>query len=452
MAKQLPGPKVPVAPKAAKVKKPMSRRSLGRHAAVGLFASVFMFGGLGVWAATTELSGAIVSQGLTVIAGGSKRVQHQEGGIVEAIFVANEDHVDAGDLLLRLDGTTIRANLAVVMSQLNEAVARQARLTAESIGADHIAMPPELAGFVDQDALTVLFAAQEQLRASRASSIAGQAARLEEQTAQIELQIAGLESQQVAIKEQLDIVNGEATDLAGLLEQGLVQASRVNEIKREQARLLGEEGRIESDIAGARAAIAERRVVAEQTKADFQSQVLSDLQDVSVQVAQLLQQKIAAEDRLARLEIRAPQTGIIHESVVQTVGGVVGAGETLMLVVPPTEELLVDTRISPLDIDKVYPGQGVMLRLTSLNTRTTPELVATVRSLSPDLTRDPQTGFQYFVVRVEVADAEFERLPTGTKIGPGMPVDVYAQTGDRTVLTYLFQPLMEQLNHTFRED
>ena len=446
--KQLPG-------KPGKPGKPrtnISAASLSRHAVVGLIASVVMFGGLGVWAATTEIAGAVVASGLVVVEGGSKKVQHQEGGIIKEIFAFNEDYVEAGELLIRLDGTTIQANLAVVMSQLSEALARQARLTAESVGATAIDVPKVLSTWPDQEELRALFTAQEKLRVSRLDSIEGQTARMDEQVSQIEQQIIGLEAQQDAIGQQLEIINAESADLDELFKQGLVQISRVNDIKREQSRLIGEKGRIFAEIAASRAGIAERAVVNAQVIDDFQSQVLTDLQDVGVTVAELLQQKIAAEDRLARLEIRAPQSGVIHESIVQTVGGVAGAGETLMLVVPQESQLLVDARVSPLDIDKVFVGQEVVLRLSSLNARTTPELFGSVRSLSPDLTMDRVTGQQYFVVRIEVAESERAKLPDGTKLGPGMPADVFAQTGDRTVLTYILQPLTEQFQRTFREE
>ncbi len=437
---------------AGKARRSPSRRSLARHALVGIVASFGMFGGLVAWAATTDIAGAIVAGGLIAVEGGSKLVQHPEGGIVAEIFVENEDRVEAGQLLVRLDGTTIRANLAVVMSQLYEALARQARLVAESTGATTIDYPEALEAFPDQDELRRLFVAQERLMETRAASLDGQVAQMEEQVAQIELQIVGLESQQDAISGQLEIVNKEAADLEGLLAQGLVQVSRVNDSKREQSRLVGEQGRIASAIASARAAIAERGAAAAQLRDEFLSRVLQDLQDVGVTVAELLQQKIAAEDRLARLDIRAPQAGVIHESIVRTVGGVVGAGETLMMVVPQNSQFLVDARVSPLDIDKIYPGQEVLLRLSSLNARTTPELTGSVRSVSPDLIHDQATGYQYFLVRVVLPEAELAKLPPGIKLSPGMPAEVFAQTGDRTVLSYLFQPLAEQLNRSFRED
>jgi HlyD family secretion protein len=437
---------------AKKKKSNFSGASLGRHALVGLLASVVMFGGLGVWAATTDIASAVVASGLVVVEGGSKKVQHQEGGIIKEIFAFNEDRVEAGELLIRLDGTTIQANLAVVMSQLSEALARQARLTAESISAGSIEFPEVLESFPDQAELKRLFEAQEKLRVSRLASIEGQTARMDEQVAQIEQQIIGLEAQQSAIGQQLEIVNAESADLDELFAQGLVQISRVNDIKREQSRLIGEQGRIFAEIASSRAAIAERQVVNAQVVDDFQSQVLTDLQDVGVTVAELLQQKIAAEDRLARLEIRAPQSGVIHESIVQTVGGVAGAGETLMLIVPEANELLIDARVSPLDVDKIFVSQDVTVRLSSLNTRTTPELFGSVRSIAPDLTMDRVTGQQYFLVRIEVPDDEVARLPEGIELGPGMPADIFAQTGDNTVLNYLMRPLTDQFQRTFREE
>ena len=211
-------------------------------------------------------------------------------------------------------------------------------------------------------------------------------------------------------------------------------------------------GRIAAEISAARAAIAEREVQKSQIEQDFRSQVLGDLQTVGQQIAELLQQKVAAEDRLQRLEIRAPQSGVIHESKVQTVGGVVAAGETIMLVVPQEQELEVDARVSPMDIDKIRVGQHVMLRLTSLDTRRTPELNANVSAVSPDLTRDAMTGAPFFSFKIAVRQDELDSLPRGVKLVPGMPAEAFAQTAERTVLAYLLNPITEQMAMVFRED
>lgn len=427
-------------------------RSLRRHAIAGLGAMALFIGLLGGWAGTTEIAGAVVAQGTVVPLEGSKRVQHPEGGVVSAILVKDGDAVEAGQLLVHLDSTTVSANLAVIVSQLSAAFALEARLTAESIGNDGLTLPASLDDWPDRATLDGLLAAQERLRQSRADAQAGLATQLEEQIGQLGEQIAGLQSQQAAVRRQTEILAGEVVDAEALFRDGLMEASRLNASKRELARLEGEAGNLTAEIASARTAIAGSRAKIAENTATFRAGVLEDLRDVGLQIAELLQQKIAAEDRLAKLEIRAPQAGIVHESIVRTVGGVVAAGETLMQVVPHTDRLALEARVSPLDVDKLTVGQAASVRLTGLDARTTPELAASVDSISPDLSRDPATGVAYFSIRMKLSEAELARLPHGQHVTAGMPAEAFLRTADRTVLSYLLGPLAAQLSHAFRED
>ncbi|MBN9361856.1 MULTISPECIES: HlyD family type I secretion periplasmic adaptor subunit [unclassified Devosia] len=426
--------------------------SLRRHAIAGLGAIALFIGLLGGWAGTTEIAGAVVAQGTVVPLEGSKRVQHPEGGVVSAILVKDGDAVAAGQLLLRLDSTTVSANLAVIVSQLSAAFALEARLTAESIGNDELTLPRSLDAWPDRATLAGLLAAQERLRQSRAEAQAGLAAQLQEQIGQLGEQISGLQAQEAAVRQQREILAGEVADAQILFRDGLMEASRLNASRRELARLEGEAGNLSAEIASARTAIAGSRAKIAENTATFRAGVLEDLRDVGLQIAELLQQKIAAEDRLAKLEIRAPQAGIVHESIVRTVGGVVAAGETLMQVVPHTDRLALEARVSPLDIDKLNVGQLAAVRLTGLDARTTPELVAAVDAISPDLSRDPATGVAYFSIRMKLSEAELARLPEGQHVTAGMPAEAFLRTADRTVLSYLLGPLAAQLSHAFRED
>jgi HlyD family secretion protein len=426
--------------------------SLRRHALAGLGAMALFVGLLGGWAGTTEIAGAVIAQGTVVPLEGTKRVQHPEGGVVAAILVKDGDPVTAGQLLVQLDSTTVSANLAVIVSQLSAAFALEARLTAESIGNNTLTLPTGLEDWPDRVTLDRLLAAQERLRQSRAEAQAGLATQLEEQIGQLGEQIVGLEAQQAAVKRQTEILTAEVADAETLFADGLMEASRLNTLKRELARLEGEAGNLTSEIASARTAIAGSRAKIAENTATFRAGVLEDLRDVSLQIAELLQQKIAAEDRLAKLEIRAPQSGIVHESIVRTVGGVVSAGETLMQVVPRSNRLALEARVSPLDVDKLTVGQAASVRLVGLDARTTPELAASIESISPDLSRDPATGVAYFSIRMNLAETELARLPNQQHLVPGMPAEAFLRTADRTVLSYLLGPLAAQLSHAFRED
>ena len=424
---------------------------LRRHAWAGLGAIALFVAALGGWAGTTEIAGAVIAQGSIVSRDGTKRVQHPEGGVVTEILVRDGDVVEAGQLLVQLDATTVAANLAVIVSQLSAAFALEARLTAEGTGVPDITLPPIVAEWADPT-LPGLVAAQRQQMASRAAAQAGLQTQLQEQIAQLGEQIVGFEAQSDAVQQQIALLSSDVTNAESLFRDGLMEESRLNVARRELSQLQGAAGNLTAEIAGARTAIAASRAQIAESDASFRADVLEQLRDVGLQIAELMQQKIAAEDRLAKLEIRAPQAGTVHESIARTVGGVVVAGETLMLVVPPNDRLALETRVSPLDVDKLSPGQPATVRLVGLDIRSTPELAATVETISPDLTRDPSTGVAYYAVRIALPPSELARLPAGQHLVAGMPADAFLRTADRTVLSYLIGPLEAQLSHAFRED
>jgi HlyD family secretion protein len=447
-------------PEITSLKSPPSRRerlpdnlaSLRGHALLGLLLIGVLVFGLGGWTATTEIAGAVVANGVVVVDGGSKRVQHPEGGVVKKIYVHNDDRVGAGQLLLRLDDVAVRADLDVVMAQLRDAIGAEARLTAESTDSPAIVLPSIVADWPADPELAAVLGDQERLRQSRKKSLASQQARLAEQIAEKQSAVTGLKAQQAANNNQLALLHTENDNFSTLFAKGLVEGQKVSEMKRSLAELEGQAGSVAAQVAAAQSSISELEMQRTQLDIDFRSQVLTDLQAATQSVAELLQKKIAAEDRLTRLDIRAPIAGTVHESAVETVGGVVKAGETLMLIVPQDNHLLVDTRVSPLDVDRLHVSQEVAVQLSSFDVRTTPQLTGTIKTISPDLIRDQTTGASYFSVRVEIPDSEQKKLPQGARIVPGMPAEAFIQTGTRTVWSYLMHPITEELGHTFRED
>jgi HlyD family secretion protein len=430
----------------------VTARSLGRHGLLGSVAMIALVGGLGFWAAITPLSGAVVAGGSVVVDGGVRRVQHQEGGIVREILVRNDAEVEAGQTLIVLDGTSVAANMAVIEAQLGEAYIRQVRLLAEAANTTIMEWTPELEALPNIEHNRALFAAEDRLRVSRAASLSTQMAQLGEQIIQLENQVAGLHAQRDAVAAQTGILNEQLERLSALLSQGLVEASRVSDLRRQIAQLDGESARIATEIARGNAATSERRLQVSQVQESYQSEVLGQLQETGQEIAELEQQRVAAQDRLDRLVIRAPITGIVHQMQVATLGGIASAGETLMQIVPQDDEIMVDVRINPLDIDKLAAEQTVTLRLSSFNSRSTPELLGLVDRISPDLTRDAASGTQFYVVRVRLPGDELERLPETARLIPGMPVEAFFATGDKTVLSYLAKPVMDQLALAFRED
>lgn len=426
-------------------------RSLKRHGYVGLFAIIGLFGGLVSWAALTEISGAVVASGVLVVQDNAKRVQHPEGGTISQLLVRNEDHVAKGQLLAVLDQTAIAATLEISEAQLREAYAKEARLTAEIEGRKDIAVSQaglDAFGSGDFDPLLEL---EQRVLGVRIDGKAGRIAQLSEQIVQLERQREGLQLQKVAIERQLEVVGLEIVDFDNLYDKRLIAVSRGTALDKELASAQGELGRVVAAIAESHAVSAERALQIEQIKDEFLTTALSELQDTRRIIAEAGQQRIANRDRLAKTEIRAPQAGIVHESVLHTVGGVAGGGETLMLIVPTDDPLLVNVRIAPIDIDKVVVGQKAVLRFSGLDTRRTPELNALVSRIAPDATQDATTSSQYYAARIAIPDDELARMPEGTVLIPGMPVEAFVQTGDRTVLSYMIHPIVEQLSLAMRE-
>ncbi len=408
--------------------------------------------GIGGWAVFTELSGAVIAGGTVVVESSAKRVQHQEGGIVAEFAARNDDYVEAGQILLKLDDTALKAGLAIVRTQLNESLAIEARLAAEIAGEDEIAFPAELTAQAgDPQVARILGAQRDALRARREVRL-GSIAQLNEQVRQLNSQLVGLELQKTSIEEQVAVVESEYERLADLLKENLVDRGRVNDLIRQQAQLTGQLGSASASLGQTAATVAEREVMIRQVDSEFLSRALEDLQVLRQKIGELTQQKIAGEDRLRRVVLVAPQAGVVHESIVHTVGGVVASGETLMMIVPTQDRLVIEVRLNPLDVDKISVGQKVIIRIPGFNARITPDLPARVMQVAPDLTRDQQTGISYFQARVMLDDDAIGLLPPGETLVPGMPAEAYIQTGSRTVLTYLLEPLEEQFRRAMREN
>lgn len=427
------------------------RRSLGRHGLIGLLAIGGLFGGLAFWASTVEIAGAVMAGGTVVVQSYPKRVQHQDGGRIAALFVRNEDRVEAGQILLTLDSTEIEASLAVVEGQWREALVREARLVAEIEGQATFSLPADLSSQDQGAEVASLMSVESQVADARRTAQFGRASQLREQIAQLETQISGMAIQQQALDEQLGILDTEITNLEALQVNGLVESTRVTALVKQRVQLQGESGQLISAVAGARAAISERQLQIAQLDDDFLTGALEQLQVARRTIAETGEQVRALRERLRRTEIRAPQAGVVHEMIVHTVGGVVGAGDTLMQVVPQDDDLAVAVRLSPMDVDHVAPGQETRLRLSGLDQSETPELVVSIGTVAPDVTQDPGTGLVFYTARIVIPESELERLPSPHLLVPGMPVEAFITTGERSVLSYLLQPFADQLSRAMRE-
>ena len=426
--------------------------SLKRHGWLGLIAVIGLMGGLVGWAALTNISGAIIAPGTLMVESNAKQVQHAEGGIVTELLVRNEDVVEGGQLLVRLDQTAIAAGVEISEAQLREAFAREARLTAEIEDRVKAELSDAALTMFSQGELLSLLSLEQQALNVRLATKSGRIAQLNEQIVQLNKQREGLLIQRQALEIQIGILEAEIADFEALYEQRLVASSRGTALNKDLASARGQLGQVVSAIAQSDAAAAERALQIEQIRDEFLTGALAELQETRGLIAEASQRRVAEGDRLQRTEIRAPQAGVVHESTLHTVGGVVAPGETLMLIIPTDEPLLVNVRVDPIDIDKVYVGQDAVLRLPGLNPRTTPELFASVTRVAPDATIDPATGQHYYAARISISEGELSRLPDGVQLVPGMPVEAYMQIDERTVLTYLINPFTEQIRRALREE
>jgi HlyD family secretion protein len=406
--------------------------------------------GLGGWASTAQISGALIAQGSIVVDTNVKKVQHPTGGVVGELFVRDGDHVKAGDVLLRLDETVTRANLAIVNKGLVEFYARKARLAAERDGADTMAVPPEVAGRLDEPDVKEALASERKLFELRHQDRLGQKQQLQERITQLQQQITGLAAQQSAKDKGIALTEQELQGVRDLWQKNLVQLNRLTSLQRDEARLEGERGQIIAQAAEVKGKIAEIQLQIIQVDQDLSSDVAKELREIDSKIGEYVERKITAEDQLKRTDIRAPQDGTVFQSTANTVGGVIAAGDPIMLIVPESDNLTVEVRVDPKDIDQIQLGQIVVLRFTSFNVRTTPEIDGTVSRIAADTSTDQRTGQSYYLVRIAMPVQELKRLGD-VKLTPGMPVEAFVQTGDRTMLSYLIKPLHDQLMRAFRE-
>ncbi len=425
-------------------------RSIRRYLAVALGACLLLVGAIGGIAATTEISGAVIATGTVVVDSRVKKVQSSNAGIVARINVREGDRVKSGDVLLSLDETVTRANLAIVEKGLDELNVRVARLEAERDGSPAIDFALALASGSPQAELARLTAGEQSLFELRLQARDGQKAQLRKRLSQLADEISGLGEQQGAKRQEMELIKAELEDVRSLWQQKLVALERITGLEREAVRLKGEHGQLTSAIAQAQGRVAETELQIIQIDQQMRSEVAAELRDAQAKIAELAERKVAARDALKHIDIRSPQDGIVHELAVHTVGGVVTAAEPLMLIVPIADDLTIETRIQPQDVDQVTTGQGATLRLSAFNQQTTPELNGVVKQISPDLVVDQRSGQGFYTARVNIPASEVSKL-RGIVLTPGMPVEVFLPTGDRTMLSYLVKPMMDQIERAFRE-
>ncbi len=413
---------------------------------------VILVGGFGGWAALASINGAIIGMGSVVQMGKNKEIQHAEGGIVQKLHVNEGDLVKAGDLLVTLDGTRVRAERDVVRKRLFELEVKRQRLFAERDQKDAFVVAEALKNKAGADeSLSAVISVQKKLFNAGIMRRKNKRAQLTERIGHLGQEINGLQVQAGAAARKKEILAKEIGDLNELREKQLVSKQRLNILRRESADVESELGRLQVAIAKAKGQITEARLQTIEISETFRDEALKSLESVEGAILELQEKLIAAEDRLARLEIRSPLSGYVHELKLHTLGGVVSPGETVMQIVPDSKNLVIEARLRPDDIDQVTVGSPATLRFTAFNQRTTPLIDGQVIFISPDKNKDKLTGEVYFTARVGIDPGELAKLGSNN-ITAGMPAEVMMRTSARTALSFLIKPLGDQINRAFRED
>ena len=425
-------------------------RALERELRTGLRVLLIVGLAAGGWAALVPLAGAVIVPGNLVVQSSVKAIQHPTGGVVSEIAVHNGQRVSSGELLVRLDAIQAQASLQVITKQLDEIRARIARLTAERDGVNQIAIPVELADRTREDTVKTLLTSEESLFRARDKARRSQIDVFQSRISQLGEQIGGLDAQVEAKTKQLELISGELTGVQTLYDKQLVPLARLTALQRESARIEGERGQLTSSIAETRSRIGEAQLQILKVEHDFRSDVVKELGESQGKEAELVERGTAARDVLDRIEIRTPASGVVQQLSVHSIGGVIKPGDSIMEIVPDLDDLQIEARLQPTDIDHVRTGQDAFVRFPAFNQRVTPQVSGVVSYVSPDTSRDPQANASYFTVRVTLSEDERRRL-AGLQLVPGMPAEVFMQTGSRTMMSYLLKPITDQMRRAFVE-
>ena len=418
----------------------------------GLFTLAILIFGLGAWSVFTSIAGAIVASGVIEVASTRQIVQHGEGGVVAEILVTDGDTVAAGEVLLRLDGTLLRSELAIVEGQLFELLARLDRLRAERDEADSITFGPDLLTQAHASpAVQKVVDGQADLFVARLISVREETARLAERKAQLSQQIIGIEAQVVATTRQHRIVASELEGQETLLGNGLTQLSQVSALQREEASLSGRLGELTATLAQTRGQIAEVEIEILRLTSNRREEAITTLLELQYNAVELRERRLSLTERLNRLDIKAPRAGVIYGLQIKTLRAVITAAAPILYVVPADSFLVIRTRINAIDIDQLALNQQATLRFSAFDTRTTPELLGRVVKVSADAFTDERTGISYYRSEIVLLEGETDKLPQGATLIPGMPVQAFIRTNDRTPLAYLIKPFSDYFAKAFRE-
>ncbi|UWQ41904.1 HlyD family type I secretion periplasmic adaptor subunit [Leisingera aquaemixtae] len=426
--------------------------SARRPLIIGLITLVVLVGGFGSWSVLSSISGAVVATGRIEVDRNRQVVQHLDGGIVAEILVDEGDTVQEGDTLIRLDANELTSQLVITEGQLFELMARRGRLEAERDEAADITFDAELLKASEtQPDVQDLVEGQQRLFQARRATTGREIEQLEKRRVQIEEQIRGVQAQQQSMKVQLELINEELSNQQSLLDRGLAQAATVLNLRRTQANLEGQLGELVASEAQAEGRITEIDIEILKLATGQREEAITRLRDLRTQEVELAEKRRSLRQRLERLDITAPVSGIVYGMQVQTPRSVIRPADPVLYLVPQDRPLVIAAQVAPTDIDQLHMGQEVTLRFSALDQRSTPELFGHVTQVSADSFEDQGSGVSYYRAEIELNPGERERLPAGTVLIPGMPVESYIRTADRSPLAYLVKPLSDYFVKAFRE-
>ncbi|WP_272008225.1 HlyD family type I secretion periplasmic adaptor subunit [Roseovarius sp. ZX-A-9] len=418
---------------------------------VGAIALVVLVGVLGYWSVNARIAGAVIASGMIQVESNRQVLQHPQGGVVGELLVKDGDIVSSGDVLLRFDDKLLRSELAIIEGQLFELLARKARLQAERDGLDALPAPDALLAeaMADPD-VQALIDGQQRLFGARADTLRQSAEQISEQIAQAENQIDGAGAQLAALETQRDLIETELADTKSLFDKGLAPASRVSALQREQARLLGEIGSLTANVAQLRGQIAALNIERIALTTRLREEAITTLRDQQFQEVELVQRRLSTLETLSRTELRAPVSGVVYDSRVFALQAVISPAEPIMYIIPQDQPMIVSARIDPIHVDQVHVGQEASLRFAAFDQRMTPEVLGRVTKLSADVFTDQVTGLSYYQVELIPLPDEMQKLG-GQTLLPGMPVEAFIKTAERSPLNYLAKPLTDYFTRAFRE-
>lgn len=425
--------------------------SVRRYLRLGLVVCAALVFGVGGWAYSTEISGAVIAGGQVVAESNPKKIQHVTGGTVGEIFVKEGSLVKEGDLLIKLDEQLARSNLMIVTGNLREALATQARLQAERDEMPEITFSPDLLEQQGDPEVARIMESEKRLFELRRLSLAGQKSQMRERIAQTREEVDGLTVQMNAKKREAEVMKQELAGTRVLWAKNLVPISRVTVVERDMIRTEGDAGRLAAAISQSKGKISETELQILQVDQQTRSDVAKELRDTQAKIVELRERRASAEEQLNRIEIRAPQSGYVNQLQVFNKGAVIVPGTPFMTIVPNEERFAIEVKLPSTSIDQVRLGSVTRYRFTSLNQRTTPELEGEVSRISADAEEDQRSGAKFYTVRGTLDANEVKRLGSEVRVIPGMPVEMFIRTDDRTVMSYLLKPLSDQVMRAFRE-